>query len=380
MMEEIPMNKDFVLKAPHDCYIILTSKCNQRCIHCYGKYGEKDTNNELTGAEWDHVFKDLVESNVFYVNISGGEPTQHSDFDEIIYSLRKRELHYILTTNGLCNAGCLESIISSKDMLIGLKISLDGPNAASHSYIRRDIHGEKNENHFFKTLSTIYQLKSKGVPVTIATCIHPENIYNMNEFLKLILDIKPISWYISTISLSGRALNNLESFSSESQIDVDEWLHIKSICEDNDIFVNFIDMPSIDKKKSEKILYYECPAANWFCEISSTGLVTPCPLARVAIKEDIICFENIRDKRIIDIWNGEPFNQFRALGKQGCDGCIAKDKCGRCIPQSIQWFDKPDLPPPFCIKHGQQLNLLNLDRLQNLLEKKMIYFNRENYI
>lgn len=374
------MDKDAVLKVPHDCYIILTSRCNQRCIHCYGAYGESNADSELSGSEWDNVFKDLVQNKVFYVNISGGEPTQHPDFNQIIQSLKKWELHYILTTNGLCNDSCLESIVSSRDLLIGLKISLDGPDARSHSYIRRDVHGERNEKHFFKTLSTIYALKEKGIPVTIASCIHPENIYKMEEFLKLIIDIKPISWYISTISLSGRALNNLDSFSSESQLDYAEWMRIKEVCEENSIFINFIDMPSVIKKGTDSALYYECPAAAWFCEISSTGLVTPCPLARVAINDKIIRFDNIREKSIKDIWDGKAFNQFRLLEKQGCEGCLAKDKCGRCVPQSIQWFDNPDFPPPFCIKNGKQLNLKNIEKLQELLKNRMEYFNRENYI
>ncbi len=368
-----------ILSVPHDCYIILTSRCNERCIHCYGNYGTQDFSNELSGSEWDNVFKDLIQNGIFYVNISGGEPTQHPDFVEVVDSLTRRELHYIITTNGLCDAICLESIVKSRDLLVGLKISLDGADASSHSYLRRDGQGRKNEVLFSGTLKTIYYLKSKGIPVTIATCIHPENINKMDEFVKLILDIKPVSWYISTISLSGRALNNLDSFVSESQLKLEQWTKISSICEKNDIFVHFIDMPSVSEE-SEKALYYECPAANWFCEIDSTGIVSPCPLARVAIDEKKIRFENICHKSIREIWNGEAFRQFRRLAQSGCEGCIAKDRCGRCVPQSIQWFNNPELPPPFCIRHGEQLGLANLVDLNCLLEEKMKLFHRHNYI
>ena len=92
------------VNVPHDCYLILTSRCNQRCLHCYGNYGMYIPPNELTGKEWDKVFEDLVQNNVFYVNISGGEPTVHPDFLEIIDSLKKYKLHFIITSrpSSLC--------------------------------------------------------------------------------------------------------------------------------------------------------------------------------------------------------------------------------------------------------------------------------------
>ena len=95
------MKNNQCLKIPHNCYLILTSKCNMRCKHCYGSYGNNIPEKELTGDEWIKVIEDLAKNGVFFVNISGGEPTTHPDFIKIIDALIKNEIYFILTTNGV---------------------------------------------------------------------------------------------------------------------------------------------------------------------------------------------------------------------------------------------------------------------------------------
>jgi MoaA/NifB/PqqE/SkfB family radical SAM enzyme len=336
--------------------------------------------NELTGKEWDSVFQDLVENKVFYVNISGGEPTVHPDFIEILESLKKHKLHFIMTTNGLFKENILKKIIELDDLLIGLKISLDGPDYISNGYIRRNVKKEISENEFNRVLSNIRKLKEKKIPFTIATCLHKGNINRMDDMLALILKLKPISWYLSTISTSGRSFENLDIFASDSELGKNIWDNIRKVCEKNDIFVNYIDMPFASAKKEKRKFYYQCPAARNFCEINSDGLVSPCPLARVNIPSEYLKFENIRDKSIKEIWNGNAFKKFLNLSRQGCDGCNVKDKCDRCIPQSILWFQDHTIPPPHCIQNAKNLELKNQNTLKNLLKEKMRKYERKNYI
>ncbi len=368
------------VNTPHDCYIILTARCNQRCLHCYGDYGMSVPSNELTGKEWDSVFEDLVKNNVFYVNISGGEPTVHPDFLEILKSLQRHELHFIITTNGLFNEKILNGLIEVKDLLIGIKISLDGPDYISNGYIRRNVRKEISESDFNRTIKNLRMLKEKDIPFTIATCIHKGNVDRMDDLLSLVLKLKPISWFISTISTSGRSFDNLNIFASDSEVEKEKWDRIKNICNSNDIFVNYIDMPFATATKTEEKFYYQCPAARSFCEINSDGLVSPCPLARVNIPSEFLKFENIRDKSIKDIWNGNAFRKFLELSQGGCEGCEAKEMCDRCIPQSILWFGDPTLPPPHCIQNGESLGLHNISALKDLLKEKAGEYEREKYI
>lgn len=364
------------LKLPHNCYIILTSKCNLRCLHCYGNYGVCYPNRELTGEEWSKIFKELAKNNIFYLNISGGEPTFHPDFEMIIDSLVKNKLYFMLTTNGVCNDSALNAITKAKDYLIGIQISLDGPDWKSHGFLRRDVEGKSRKAIFDQTLYSIRKLIKTGIRISIATCLHKNNILKINDLKEIIIELKPKNWSLSTISLSGRARNNQRIFVSESKFPHRFWIKIKTECRTRNIQVNFIDMPSLLQTKKYGRVYYQCPAAKWFCEIYSDGTITPCPLARVNPLSEII-FDNILNKSINEIWHGDIFNLFRNFQKSGCDGCNIKDKCDRCPPQSVQWFNDPLIPPPYCIENGESLGLNNLSKLKQKLKAALKQNNRE---
>lgn len=367
------------LTLPHNCYLILTNNCNMRCLHCYGNYGTDIPNNELSGKEWIKIIENLAKENVFFFNISGGEPTTHPDFNMIIDALIEHEVYFMLTTNGVCSQNKLDSILKAKDFILGIQLSLDGPDWASHGYIRKDINGESKKSLYDKALNSAKQFIKHGIRTSIATCIHNANINKMDSFKDMIMDLRPSHWAIGTISISGRAKEHDNLFVSEATLPLNFWKQLKDDCNARNISVDFIDMPNITKTKKDGMIYFECPAAKWFCEINSDGLTTPCPLARVNPPKSIGKWDNIRDKNIHEIWTGENFNIFRKYQKMGCSGCKAKEKCDRCPPQSVQWFDDPLMPPPYCIINGEKLGLDNLDRLTSKLEKAKKINNREQY-
>jgi len=111
--------------------------------------------------------------------------------------------------------------IENKEYLIGIKISLDGPSPESHGFIRRDTKGNYNFSLFNITLRNIFFFKEEGIPFTIATVLHKENIKKFNEFQKLIKKINPISWFISPIIPVGRGEAN--KFISEFYEYFDNW-------------------------------------------------------------------------------------------------------------------------------------------------------------
>jgi MoaA/NifB/PqqE/SkfB family radical SAM enzyme len=367
------------LAVPHNCYLILTADCNMRCSHCYGNYGVDVPKDELSGKEWISVIEDLSKNGIFFVNISGGEPTMHPDFVEIIKSLKKNEIYFMLTTNGVFSKKTQDAILDARDYILGIQISLDGPNWESHGFIRKDLNGKARKNLYDLALNSIKVFTGKGIRINVATCLSKGNIDLIDKMKKLIISIKPRSWSISTISISGRAKSCSDLYVPESAISKKYWKELKNECECQNIKVNFVDMPNTIKKNSESIIYYECPAAKWFCEIYSDGTTTPCPLARVNPVSDDIKWENIKEKSIKEIWENKPFSIFRDFQKRGCDGCKAKNKCDRCPPQSVQWFEDPLMPPPYCIENGENLCLNKLDELKDKLKESKIKNNREKY-
>lgn len=333
--------------APYSCYVNLTNKCNLNCLHCLGDYSNS-IEGEFKFKDWKNVFDELTKNKVFYVNISGGEPTQYRDFEKIISYLTKIKLHFILTTNGVFSKNVLDTILKSKECLIGIKISLDGYDAKSHCFIRRVKSGSIDESIFKITMENIKRLKQNKIPLSIATAIHSKNINNFDKFVKLIKSINPVSWFISPILPSGRGVANRIIKEDYRYYKKSFWHGLVKKCNSSKINVKLIDLP-FNMQKKTGIDYYECGASLSFCEINADGQVSPCTLCRTCIPKRAMRFESLKDKSLKEIWNGQVFRKFRKLMTEGCNGCQAFSKCNKCIAQSFSYFKNGTSPTPYCL-------------------------------
>lgn len=134
------------------------------------------------------------------------------------------------------------------------------------------------------------------------------------------------------------------------------------------INIRLIDMPT---KGKDRLSSYECSGAINFCEIHSNGIVSPCTLSRLCIPECEIKFDNIKEKRLSDIWNGPAFNKFRSFMNKGCEGCKVISKCNKCVAQSYKYFNNGYSPTPYCIKKGEILGLKKLKEYKEMLNKNI---------
>ena len=71
--------------------IELTSRCNERCVHCYipHKYKLYDIKPEL----YYSVLEQLSKMNVLNVTLSGGEPMMHPQFIEFLRAAKKYDFY-----------------------------------------------------------------------------------------------------------------------------------------------------------------------------------------------------------------------------------------------------------------------------------------------
>lgn len=115
--EQVAMpNTGFRFGCPYDCGICteheqhgclslleITDHCNLRCPTCYADSGpERQTHRDLPTIErmLDLIVRNEVEPDV--VQISGGEPTLHPRFFEVLDACRRRPIrHLMLNTNGI---------------------------------------------------------------------------------------------------------------------------------------------------------------------------------------------------------------------------------------------------------------------------------------
>ena len=183
-------------------YLLLTEKCNLKCRMCIrGKQkGENISFSQLKNATW------VNEIQTHDIVVSGGEPTLHPDFTEIVNFLCNHARSVTITSNGT-QQNHLTTNVSRENLYF--QISVDGDKVA-HDDIR-------GEGTFSKCMSTVFELDRLGARYSIASVASRKNI---SSFKKLALELETLRniryWRISYEMPFGNA-----GFSN--MMSADEW-------------------------------------------------------------------------------------------------------------------------------------------------------------
>lgn len=128
--------------------IILTYRCNARCNMC-NVWNHPTKPSEEIGIE---IIEKLPQ--MFFANITGGEPFVREDLPGIIEVIRNKAKRIVISTNGFFT----EKIISLCEKFpdLGIRISIEGL-AKANDTIRRIPDG------FDRTLRTLFKLREMGI-------------------------------------------------------------------------------------------------------------------------------------------------------------------------------------------------------------------------
>jgi len=136
------------MKAKLHGSIIITYRCNARCNMCeVWKHPTKSS--EEIGLD---TIKKLPQ--MFFCNITGGEPFIRQDLLEIVEALRKKAKRIVISTNGYFTDRVVSLCKKYND--IGIRISLEGLQK-SNDAIR------KIPNGFDRAMKTFSALKAMGI-------------------------------------------------------------------------------------------------------------------------------------------------------------------------------------------------------------------------
>ncbi len=200
-MKEISDNTSFELEQ---CYLLLTRRCNLSCTHCIRS--SDSSFNEYIKLELANLIITDLSSKFPYATLllSGGEPTLHPNFGEIVHTALNSFSKVIINTNGM-NLKRLKQINLNNAHNLEIQISIDG-DLSLHESIR-------GSNTFYRTLSHIDELSKAGYKVIIASTVSNKNIDSMlnldSELTKLVFQ----QWNLKRIVGYGRAsdLNDIKT-------------------------------------------------------------------------------------------------------------------------------------------------------------------------
>ncbi|MCH5187401.1 MAG: radical SAM protein [Oscillospiraceae bacterium] len=147
----------------------ITGKCNYNCKHCFMAADNARLMREFSREEWKKTLDELEMCGVQTFTLTGGEPTLHPDFMEIMHEIHRRGMVVReLNTNGaLITRKMLEQLMDMGANPL-IKISFDC--LGHHDWLRGKAGAEQ------EALRAIDLCKEMGFSVRIQTCVHRLNI------------------------------------------------------------------------------------------------------------------------------------------------------------------------------------------------------------
>ena len=174
----------------------LTLACNLHCRHCSSAAGAPRP-NELTTAEALDLCGQFPPLLVREVEFTGGEPLLRPDWPEIASRLHQLGIATKILTNGLMlDAATVRRLADAGISSVG--VSLDGLQA-SHDSLRC------RTGSFQAARDGVRNALRAGLPVSVITTVHTDNVGDLPAMLSLLLEWGVRSWLLQPLLPLGRS-------------------------------------------------------------------------------------------------------------------------------------------------------------------------------
>ena len=178
----------------------VTTKCNLKCAHCNASAGPS-TGHHVPTEEFLSLLERLHNHGTRDVELTGGEPLLHPDFQEIFTFCVETFEKVVVATNGLLmDEDTAEEFAKHTNVVV--QISLDGSTPERHDE-RRGVKGA-----FEKAVKASQLLVSYGVPIRIMIAISRDNIDEVEDIIQFSneLDVGGINYDLVRATGRGKDL------------------------------------------------------------------------------------------------------------------------------------------------------------------------------
>ena len=306
----------------------LTSRCNERCIHCYIPNAKKNAGGDMSIEKVFSIIDEFAEMGGLHVTLSGGEVFLHKDVIRIMQYCREKDMQISILSN----------LIALRDEQIPYI------KAANVSLVQTSLYSMDPEIHDLittvkgshaKTKAAVEKLVAADIPVQISCPLMKANFKGYAEVLRYAqsLRCKAQTDYIMM------AQSNLDTQNLANRLSLEETeVVLRDILQwDRDYKEHTLKQ----KPVSEEIAFDPerfarqplCGAGINGCCITENGDVYPC-----AGWQAMVC-GNVNKQSLRNIWENSPqFKQVRAV-TQGdfpeCLKCEARNYCAMCLVRNF---------------------------------------------
>ncbi len=352
----------------------LTYRCPLQCPYCSNPLDFARSHDELSTAEWIEVFRQAREMGAAQLGFSGGEPLVRQDLAELIAAARGLGYYTNLITSGI---GLTEEKIASfaDAGLDHIQISFQ----AADEEVNNLLAG--SQKAFAHKLEMARAVKKHGYPMVLNFVTHRHNIDNIDQIIRLCIELEADFVELATCQFYGWAeLNRAGLLPSKEQLVraeriTNEWRD-KLAAENHPCKLIFVTPDYYEERPKACMNGW----GNLFLDITPDGTALPCHSAR----QLPVTFPNVREHSIEYIWRDSfGFNRFRGYDwmPDPCRSCDEKERdFGGCRCQAFMLTGDAANADPVCSKsahHGKILaardqadhGALGLDQLQHRNEK-----------
>lgn len=310
----------------------LSSRCNERCIHCYIPNDKKNKGFDMPTQKVKSILDEFAEMGGIHVTLSGGEAFLHKDLIEIVKYCREKDLKITILSNLISLKD--DQIADLKDADLSLiQVSLYSMDPEIHDLITTV------KGSFERTKSAIEKLVANDVPVQISCPVMKANRKGYGEVLEYAksLKIKAQTDYI----MIARADLDTENLANRLSLEETEELLRELIEHDTNYRENTLQqLPVSDQIKFNLERFKKQPVCGVGydnCCITANGDVYPC-----AGWQNYV-LGNVYKQSLKEIWeNSEKIKELRKITQASfpqCLECDARDYCAMCLVRNYNESD-----------------------------------------
>jgi radical SAM protein with 4Fe4S-binding SPASM domain len=335
--------------------IELSSRCNERCIHCYIPHDKKI--NDIDAALFYDILEQCKDMRVLNFTMSGGEPMIHKNFYRFLQKAKDYDFCLTVLSNlTLLNDEIIYELKNNK--LSNVQVSLYSMDPDIHDSIT------KMEGSFKKTMRGIEKLLENDIPLQISCPLMKQNKDSYFDVLKWAQEHKCRSRtdYImmARYDRSTSNLDNRLSLEETGKI-------IDTIIENDKSYQRALLSPefaALEQRDAGNAIV--CGVGISSICMASNGNIYPCPGW-----QSYVC-ENARNETLKNIWEKSPQIQFlRNLRQKDFPKCIVCKDFNFCSMCMVRNANESSTGDPFAInEHFCKVAALNHSKAMRWKEKQ----------
>jgi radical SAM protein with 4Fe4S-binding SPASM domain len=307
-------------------YVEVTNQCNLNCRTCYNRSGLNRDRKEISVNQLEDIINLFLPYGLKRFLISGGEPTKHTEFNEILNLFDKHpELSFGVVTNGTNYNKKLIDYFNAH-LNFTLQISLDGSCEEQNSKTR-------GTGHFDEVITFIHQLYNPNEKPRLKMVVSQNNYDDIENYYNLALSLDCTPEY-AFIYKSGNGADLWDNKALSSQ---QKFKALKLIDKLNIEFETNAALPLCTTK---------CPFTDGLEDLSICikvdGYIQPCQ----SLYESKYSIGNVfafdPESFQVKMEHISVLAQERCNTDYGCKKCLLNGYCGKgCMAMAANLHDDP---------------------------------------